>query len=403
MNDADENQSASGSWQPDPTGRYKLRWRNEAGDWTDHVYSDDGKMGSDPYDAPTEQPPPQGLPTPPAEQSERLEASDTGPSTVVCGRCGHTDFVVKRDRVLWHVCFWLLLWYVLPFLRKRPYCARCGMRGEWLPPTDGEKPKPPIYRRWWAFVMYGFVILVVIANLVDDDEDEESAEPAPAPSAEQEPPESDPATTAPTTAPRTETTSATTTATARQTTTTQSLASTEEDCAVRSSLLGILGGEVGGLFEELSLQAAIGDIVGLQETYGTIAWAMADLPDMTRETIEICRPHVPQSALGDIESSLAVAEAGWREVQQACRSDLAPLGFNCDTGTMEDSASAVASSGADTDATSELTARERTCADNWETISYSEMVRMKQDRSIDGIYDWSGGYWVSYEKIMDIC
>ena len=263
MNDADENQSASGSWQPDPTGRYKLRWRNEAGDWTDHVYSDDGKMGSDPYDAPTEQPPPQGLPTPPAEQSERLEASDTGPSTVVCGRCGHADFVVKRDRVLWHVCFWLLLWYVLPFLRKRPYCARCGMRGEWLPPTDGEKPKPPIYRRWWAFVIYGFVILVVIANLVDEDEDEESAEPAPAPSAEQEPPESDPATTAPTTAPRTETTSATTTATARQTTTTQSLASTEEDCAVRSSLLGILGGEVGGLFEELSLQAAIGDIVGI--------------------------------------------------------------------------------------------------------------------------------------------
>ena len=52
---------------------------------------------------------------------------------------------------------------------------------------------------------------------------------------------------------------------------------------------------------------------------------------------------------------------------------------------------------------SELTASEKACADNWETISHSEMLRMKRDRSIDGIYDWSGGYWVSYEKIMDIC
>ena len=51
----------------------------------------------------------------------------------------------------------------------------------------------------------------------------------------------------------------------------------------------------------------------------------------------------------------------------------------------------------------ELTASEKECADNWETISYSEMLRMKQDTSIDGIYDWSGGYWVSYDKIMDIC
>ena len=54
-------------------------------------------------------------------------------------------------------------------------------------------------------------------------------------------------------------------------------------------------------------------------------------------------------------------------------------------------------------ADSELTAREKDCADNWKTISHSEMLRMKHDRSIDGIYDWSGGYWVSYAKIMEIC
>ena len=52
---------------------------------------------------------------------------------------------------------------------------------------------------------------------------------------------------------------------------------------------------------------------------------------------------------------------------------------------------------------SELTASEKACADNWDTISHAEMLRMKRDRSIDGIHDWSGGYWVSYEKIMDSC
>lgn len=50
-----------------------------------------------------------------------------------------------------------------------------------------------------------------------------------------------------------------------------------------------------------------------------------------------------------------------------------------------------------------LTSSEKACADNWPTISHSEMLRMKNDRSIDGIYPWSDGYWVSYRKIMDIC
>ena len=327
MTDTDSGSDDSGSWQPDPTGRYRLRWQRGTGEWTDHVYSSEGELGNDPYDAP-----PAPAPPPPGDAMP-----DFGDS-----------------------------------------------------PLSAGAQKPPKRRRKKLLIALGiiiglFIVLAIIGSFIPDPETT-STEPSP-----------------PTTTARTVTTRATSTTTVRQTTTTQPLASTEEDCAVRSSLLSILGGEVGGLFEELSLQAAIGDIVGMQETYGTIAWAMADLPDMTRETIEICRPHVPQSDLNDIESSLAVAEAGWREVQQACQSDLAPLGFNCDTGTMDDSARAAASSSADVDAASELTARERTCADNWEAISYSEMLRMKRDRSIDGIYDWSGGYWVSYEKIMDIC
>lgn len=334
MTDPENGPDDSGSWQPDPTGRYKLRWRDASGDWTQHVYSDDGKMGSDPYDAPMEQPPPQGLPTPPAEpllaeQSERLEASDTGPRTVVCNRCGHTDFVVKRDRVLWHVCFWTGLWLALPFLRKRPYCARCGLRGEWLPHTEDEKPKPPIYRRWWAFVIYGFVILVVIANLVDDDEDEESAEPASAPSAEQEPSESDPATTAHTTAAPTTAAPTTAATTTVRTTTTALQTWTAEECANYSAALDFLTNEVVGLFDLLALEAAISDLAGMQETYNTIAWAIDGMPEATRTMIEICRAHVPQSAIDFVELALEEATAGWRELQRTCRSDLAPLGFEC--------------------------------------------------------------------------
>lgn len=327
MNDADEGQNTSGSWQPDPTGRHKLRWQLGTGEWTDHVYSNEGELGNDPYDTPP-------APMPPPTASETPDLGDS--------------------------------------------------------PHSVGAQKPPKRRRKKLLIALGviiglFIVLAIIGSFIPDPETT-STEPSP------------PGTTA-----RTEETRVATTTTVRRTPTTQSLAPTEEDCAVRSSLMGMMSGEVGGLFEELSLQSAVGDIVGMQETYGTIARAMADLPDMTRETIETCRPHAPQSALDEIESNFAVAEAGWRELQQACRSDLAPLGFDCDTGTIGYSTSEAASPGADAEAASELTARERACADDWETISYSEMLQMKRDRSIDGIYDWSDGYWVSYDKIMDFC
>lgn len=71
MNDAEQGQNASGSWQPDPTGRYKLRWRNEAGSWTDHVYSSEGEMGNDPYDA---------LPPPPPPSQSQPDAHSAEPA-----------------------------------------------------------------------------------------------------------------------------------------------------------------------------------------------------------------------------------------------------------------------------------------------------------------------------------
>ena len=46
---AGEHQTTEGSWQPDPTGRYKLRWLNTSDIWTDHVYSADGTPATDPF------------------------------------------------------------------------------------------------------------------------------------------------------------------------------------------------------------------------------------------------------------------------------------------------------------------------------------------------------------------
>ena len=61
MNDAGQGENASGAWQPDPTGRYRLRWQRDTGEWTDHVYSSEGELGNDPYDAPpAPMPPPPG-------------------------------------------------------------------------------------------------------------------------------------------------------------------------------------------------------------------------------------------------------------------------------------------------------------------------------------------------------
>ena len=334
MTDAENGPDTSGSWQPDPTGRYKLRWRNEAGDWTQHVYSDDGKVGNDPYNAPTEQHPPQGLSTPPTEppstgQPEGTDANDTGPRTVVCGRCGHTDFVVKRDRVLWHVCFWLLLWLALPFLRKRPYCARCGMRGEWLPLADGEKPKPPIYRRWWAFVLYGFVILVVIANLVDVDEGEESGESAPSAGQASSESETAPTTTAPTTAAPTTIAAPTTVAPTTTAPPTPQADSTEGDCTVRLELLDASFELITTFSAQMEAELAAGDLFALQETYDLTKWMMDDLPNMSQDFINDCGHLYPQSLVDESESSMEATEASWQFVRQVCRSDLAPLGFEC--------------------------------------------------------------------------
>ena len=55
-------QTPDGSWQPDPTGRFKLRWQRSSGEWTDHVYSSEGALGSDPYDTPSPPPPPSRAP-----------------------------------------------------------------------------------------------------------------------------------------------------------------------------------------------------------------------------------------------------------------------------------------------------------------------------------------------------
>ena len=64
---------SSGSWQPDPTSRYRLRWQQGTGEWTDHVYSSEGELGNDPYSRP---PTPQSPPT----AAKRLDLGGSEPS-----------------------------------------------------------------------------------------------------------------------------------------------------------------------------------------------------------------------------------------------------------------------------------------------------------------------------------
>ena len=201
MNDAGQGQTAEGSWQPDPTGRYKLRWRDSADNWTDHVYSSDGALGNDPYR--------------PARTSSQSE-DDTEMLTPEDDQLAD-EIQDPSKSFIWQVVIGI------------------------------------------AIVAVAIVVWNLIGSLIETDSDTTAGKS----------PQS-------TTTARTETTNVTTTRRAGTTT----------------------------------RQPAVG---------------------------------------------------------------------------------------------AELTAREKACADNWETISHSEMLRMKRDRSIDGIYDWSGGYWVSYKKIMDIC
>ena len=74
MSDAEGSQTASGSWQPDPTGRYKLRWQRSTGEWTDHVYSSEGELDNDPYGTP---------PAPPSSSSgNETPGAGVSPPTV---------------------------------------------------------------------------------------------------------------------------------------------------------------------------------------------------------------------------------------------------------------------------------------------------------------------------------
>ena len=75
MTDTENGPDASGSWQPDPTGRYRLRWQRGTGEWTGHVYSSEGELANDPYDTP---------PAPPSSSSGN-ETPGAGVSPLTVG------------------------------------------------------------------------------------------------------------------------------------------------------------------------------------------------------------------------------------------------------------------------------------------------------------------------------
>lgn len=114
-------------------------------------------------------------------------------------------------------------------------------------------------------------------------------------------------------------------------TTTERVLPTAEDCHMQLSVLQDLGEEVSSLFFELSAHAEAGDVPGIQETHDSLAWILVDLPDMTREGIETCRPHLPQPTIDGLEDGLALSVAARRDLQQQCLASAEELGLDCDT------------------------------------------------------------------------
>ena len=53
MTQTNHDQHKAGSWLRDPSGRHQFRWQDASGAWTSHV-ADNGTMGKDPYQPPTE-------------------------------------------------------------------------------------------------------------------------------------------------------------------------------------------------------------------------------------------------------------------------------------------------------------------------------------------------------------
>lgn len=247
-----DDDNPQGSWQSDPTGRFKLRWQRASGKWTHHVHDHDGNPQTDPY-------------TPEPEKPR------------------------KKRKIL-----------------RRVFIAL-------------------------GVAMALIVVLAVIGALVEQDADPAATPPStttqPAAGAVQESVAS--ATTQAVERSTTTTARRTTTTTTARRTTTTAPAVTDEECGARATAFAILLPEVIDWFDTLALQASIGDLFGMQETYDLLKWAMADLPDLSRELLDDCGHHLTESDRREARDGLRQAESGWREIQAVCRSDLAALGFDC--------------------------------------------------------------------------
>ena len=122
----------------------------------------------------------------------------------------------------------------------------------------------------------------------------------------------------------------TSTPTTRQTSTTsRPSSSSEQECRAQSETLSVMSVGIGDLLETFVSQSSSGDLVGLQETYSVIEWAMDGFPDAVFEMLAVCEGHVPQFALDEGRSALRDFQSSWADIQRVCRSDLAAFGFEC--------------------------------------------------------------------------
>ena len=102
-----------------------------------------------------------------------------------------------------------------------------------------------------------------------------------------------------------------------------------DDCTVRLELLDASFELVTTFSGQMEAELAAGDLFALQETYDLTKWMMDDLPSMSRDFIDDCGHLYPQSLVDESERAMESTEASWQFVRQVCRSDLAPLGFEC--------------------------------------------------------------------------
>lgn len=84
-----------------------------------------------------------------------------------------------------------------------------------------------------------------------------------------------------------------------------------------------------GYFARISTAAATYDLAALQTAYTQLDGYMATMPLVVDVFLDECGRSYPSGQVSALRSGMTEVESLWRDVRSVCRSDLAPLGFDC--------------------------------------------------------------------------